>query len=375
MRFLANFSNSDDVHKISDYLTSKRIENKVEVEVGNDWGSPNYGIPNYKLWIIDEDQVDQALEIFKEFENDTTHTRYNLKPTPLFQLPKEKPLKKQQPLYRLTVFFVTLCSLIFAWSSVSTPQFQSKETDHSYSPIYTSPTKKLMLYDFPKAYEILNELVTNFGVDALEDAKKLPEEAKALLRSFKNTSYWQGLYDKALVYVSTGIMPPETPWFEKIQQGELWRLFSPIFLHGDIFHLLFNMAWLYILGRQLEVNLSFSRYLLFVFISAAFTNTAQYLVSGPNFIGFSGVICAMLSFIWMRQMDAPWEGYQLQRSTFNFMMIFIFGMFALQSLAFLLEAFTGNTISTFIANTAHIAGLGCGWIFSKTQFFTTPKAT
>lgn len=375
MRFLASFSNPEDMHKLSEYLATSNIENKVEVETGTDWGSPNYGVSKYKIWIIDEDQVDRALEIFREFENDPSHPRYNLKTPPLFHLPKQKSSKRQQPLYRWTVYLVTLCSLVFVWTSLSTPEFKSKETEHSYSPIYTSPTKELMLYDFPKAYEILNELVTRYGVDALEDAKKLPDEARSLLRSFKNTPYWQGLYDKAVVYFSTGIMPPETPWFEKIQQGEIWRLFSPIFLHGDIFHLLFNMAWLYILGRQLELNLSPSRYLLFVFISAALTNTAQYLVSGPNFIGFSGVICAMLSFIWMRQIDAPWEGYQLQRSTFNFMMLFIFGMFALQSLAFLLEAFTGQTISTFIANTAHIAGLGCGWLFSKTQFFTTPKAS
>lgn len=373
MRFLASLSNPDDVHKISDYLTSQRIENKVDVETETDWSSVNYGVPQYKLWIIDEEQVGKALEILQDFENDPGNPRYILKPPPFFQLPKQKTQKKQHPLYQLTVFLVTISSLMFAWTAISTPQFKSTQTGQSYSPIYTSPTKQVMLYDFPQAYEILNELVTQFGVEALEDAKKLPEKGRAMLRAFQNTPYWQGIYDWALIYFSTGTTLPKAPWFEKIQQGEIWRLFTPIFLHGDIFHLLFNMAWLYILGRQLEVNLSPTRYLLFVFISASLTNTAQYLISGPNFIGFSGVICAMLSFIWKRQMDAPWEGYQLQRSTFNFMMIFIFGMFVLQSVAFFIEALTGHTIPTFIANTAHIAGLGCGLLFSKTQFFTKPK--
>jgi GlpG protein len=109
-------------------------------------------------------------------------------------------------------------------------------------------------------------------------------------------------------------------------------------------------------------------------ITAAFTNTAQYLISGPNFIGFSGVICAMLAFIWQRQKDAPWEGYQVQKSTFNFMMIFIFGMVALQSFAFALEAATGTTIPTSIANAAHVFGLGLGFILSKVPYFTKRPA-
>lgn len=374
MRLLTTLSHPEDVQKISDYLTAQNIENHVDVIPETDWGSSNYGTAHYKVWIIDEDQVERAHEILEEFEKEPTNARYKLKPPPLMELPKQKSSKKNQTLYRMTVYLISICSVLFAWSAMTSPEFQSTSTSQTYAPIYTSPMKQVMLYDFPKAYEILNQLVTQFGVDALEDTKKLPAEGHALLNEFKNTPFWQGFYDEAVSYLTTGSLPPKAPWFEKIKQGELWRLFSPIFLHGDIFHLLFNMAWLFILGRQLEVQLKPFRYLLFIFLTAAVTNTAQYLAGGSNFIGFSGVICAMLTFIWMRQIDAPWEGYQLQRSTFIFMLLFIFGMFALQSVSFLIEVLAHQSLSTFIANTAHIAGLAVGYLLAKIPYFTKPKA-
>src|SRR5947209_5888967 len=40
------------------------------------------------------------------------------------------------------------------------------------------------------------------------------------------------------------------PWF--VQQGEVWRLLTPVFLHGGLFHLLFNMFGLYFVGSRVE---------------------------------------------------------------------------------------------------------------------------
>lgn len=40
--------------------------------------------------------------------------------------------------------------------------------------------------------------------------------------------------------------------FVDIKQGEVWRLITPIFMHGDIWHLVMNVYWIYFLGSQIE---------------------------------------------------------------------------------------------------------------------------
>ena len=116
------------------------------------------------------------------------------------------------------------------------------------------------------------------------------------------------LISKLLLSPSSSTLPCS----KKSRREKYWRLFTPCLLHNDIFHIFFNMIWLVVLGKQMEMRLSLFRYALFILIAAVVTNTAQYLMSGSNFIGFSGVLCAMLTFIWMRQKKTAWEGYQLR---------------------------------------------------------------
>ncbi len=130
------------------------------------------------------------------------------------------------------------------------------------------------------------------------------------------------------------------------------------------------MFWLITLGKQLEQRLPSWRYLLFILIVAAFSNTAQYLMSGPNFLGFSGVLCGMLAFMWERQKRAAWEGYRMDRLTFLFMLIFVLGLASLQILSFFVEKAFAISLSSNMANMAHLSGGGMGWWLGRGHFFS-----
>ncbi|MFN4175138.1 MAG: rhomboid family intramembrane serine protease, partial [Parachlamydiaceae bacterium] len=160
-----------------------------------------------------------------------------------------------------------------------------------------------------------------------------------------------------------------SPMFEKIKEGEWWRLATPIFLHANILHLVFNVLCLLVLGKEMERMLGIGKLALFILITAVFSDTAQYLMTGFRFMGISGVICAMLAFIAVRQKVAPWEGYRLEKSSLNFMLLFIFGMAALSVLSFIAAIAGYKFIGTPIANAAHLAGLFSGWILAYTSLF------
>ena len=134
---------------------------------------------------------------------------------------------------------------------------------------------------------------------------------------------------------------------QQIRQGQIWRLVTPIFLHGGALHLIFNMYWLYILGTQVEVLKGTVRFGLIVLAIAVISNLAQFFIGkSPNFFGMSGVVYGILGYIWIKQQYEPAAGFQLQSFTFFFLIIvMVIGFLGL----------IGG-----IANWAHLGGLLTG---------------
>lgn len=131
--------------------------------------------------------------------------------------------------------------------------------------------------------------------------------------------------------------------FEDLKRGEFWRPITPIFLHLNVFHILFNMSAMLQLGAMFELSRGSRRLLAFVIVSALVSNTAQYLYTGsPGFGGMSGVIFALFGYIWMKGQYAPELGLELSRQTVMFLILFLF------------VTMSGNF---GFANAAHLGGL------------------
>ena len=126
-----------------------------------------------------------------------------------------------------------------------------------------------------------------------------------------------------------------------------WRLFTPMFLHFHILHIVFNLLWWMELGRIIERFQSSSQLVLVTLVTAGVSALAQFSVTGPNFGGLSGVVYGLLGYLWLYGKVNPAAGYQLRKEIVWLM------------LGWLILCYVGFT--GVIANEAHLGGLlsGC----------------
>lgn len=79
-----------------------------------------------------------------------------------------------------------------------------------------------------------------------------------------------------------------------IEHGQLWRLITPVLLHGGLLHIAFNMYALQILGRELERFYGSARFLALYLVTAFTGNVFSYLFTSANSLGASTAIFGLL---------------------------------------------------------------------------------
>ncbi len=138
------------------------------------------------------------------------------------------------------------------------------------------------------------------------------------------------------------------------QQWQLWRWLSHAVLHFSVMHIAFNILWWWQLGGDIEKKLGGLKLLQIFALSSALSGAGQYWVEGANFGGLSGVVYALVGYLWVVSTKAPQLGLTIPRQIVGFMLIWLVLGYMQPFMA--------------IANTAHLAGLiagvGIGWIDS-----------
>ncbi len=81
---------------------------------------------------------------------------------------------------------------------------------------------------------------------------------------------------------------------ELIAAGQLWRLITPILLHGSIVHIGFNMYALYLFGPRLENNFGHWRFLVLYLISGFAGNVFSMMFTQAPSLGSSTAIFGLL---------------------------------------------------------------------------------
>jgi len=81
---------------------------------------------------------------------------------------------------------------------------------------------------------------------------------------------------------------------EYIYQGEYWRLITPVFLHGSLTHIGFNMYALYALGPQMERFYGSWQFLLLYLVSGFGGVVASFALTEAASVGASTAIFGLL---------------------------------------------------------------------------------
>ena len=138
---------------------------------------------------------------------------------------------------------------------------------------------------------------------------------------------------------------------DAIAAGQYWRLITPMFLHGSIFHIGFNMYALYLFGRGLERYYGHARFLALYILGGFGGNVLSMMFTDAPSLGASTAIFGLLGaqgvFIYQNQA-------LFGRMTWK----------ALQNVAYIAVINLIIGLSPGIDNWGHIGGLIAGLVFS-----------
>lgn len=292
MRQIGHLETESAARTFSDYLFVQGIKNQIEAERGSGWA----------IWVHAEEEMERARQLLTEYRAQPNDPKFE-------QAKKVAPKLKEQEERELAAYRKKL-----------------QDRRHLFRPLTS--------YGFgPLTFALICVSVVVYVLS------KMGTELEPIMGLFISP------------FDITGSQIRWQPGLQEIRHGEIWRLFTPMFIHfGPLpFHILFNMLWLRELGSMIEGRQTTWHLLILSLVIAAGSNVAQFYLSGPDFGGMSGVVYGLLGYIWIRGKFDPASGLFVHQSTVTMMIVWFF------------LCYTGLLGS--IANTAHAVGLvmGMAW--------------
>lgn len=291
MRQIGALASESSARLFGDFLYVRGIDNQVEFDQDHGW----------TVWIVDEEHLDRARQLLTDFQANPNHPSFRAQAAAAAEAREQA--RKDEAAYAAKM----------------------KSARQAFAPLYG--------FGFGPATVIL--MVACIVVAILSS---LGDNRERIMALFITNYEIVGAYIKWM------------PGLPEIRHGEIWRLFTPIFIHFGFLHIVFNLLWLRDLGSALEHRHGSIFLCAQVLVIAAISNLAQFYVGGaPNFGGMSGVVYGLLGYIWIRGKCDPFFGMALHPTTVTMMVIWFFLCWS---------GLMGN-----IANWCHTAGLlvGMAW--------------
>jgi GlpG protein len=306
MRQAGTLSNRDEAQRLADYLLTLGISARVDPD-GDAWA----------VWIREEDQLPLATKELQQFLADPKAERY------CQATQSAETLRKQQS---------------------REEQSRRKNMIEMRDRWDTSPSGRRPLTVLLIAACIFVAIATDAG------ERKDSEVLRAL---------W--------------FAPPPTNMFEQftwtpiksINEGQVWRLVTPIFIHFGPWHLLFNMLMFYSLGSLVEVRRGSVRFGFLVLVLAVAANYSQYFfpfvlhwgAGSLWFGGMSGVVYGLFGYVWMKSRFDPQAKMFVPPNTVAMLLVWL-----LLGWSGALEKLLGSSIANWEHTIGLIVGVAIGLV-------------
>ena len=317
MRLIGELDNLDHANTFVAHLRTEGITSHLEQE-GEIW----------EVWVKEEDFLARAADELETFQQNPTDAKYRVAVEKANQILREEEQKRK----RIQKNIVNV-------SQDGLPQ--------------KFPLTLLLI-----GISALVSLLTNFG-----EEKRVSSVSQALafvaVESPESVEIAQQAENRDDLQLRLA----------SVLRGEVWRLVTPIFIHHGVFHIVFNMIWLFQLGKMIEVRYKTFALAILVLSTAALSNLAQGIApealqgSVPgmreNFLlfsgfgGMSGVVYALFGFIWVKSIVDPSSRLMLPQSTVILLVAWLF---------FCMTPLPQEWFNVRIANWAHGVGLLAGMI-------------
>ena len=155
-----------------------------------------------------------------------------------------------------------------------------------------------------------------------------------------------------------------------MEEGRWWQLITHAFLHGNIWHLLFNMVALWFAGRIVERVMGTGRFLALYAASAVAGGLAQILLEGGNIplLGASGAVCGVILAFATMFPEAQIVVLLFFVIPLKFRAKYLGWGLAGSSLLFLLVGF-----EPWIGHAAHLGGCAAGYLLARLNGYGVPS--
>lgn len=160
-----------------------------------------------------------------------------------------------------------------------------------------------------------------------------------------------------------------------VLHGWVWSFVTYMFMHADIYHLLFNMFGLFIFGIQVERQMGSSEFLLYYFVTgtlAGILSFGIYVITGSpkiTLLGASGAIFAVqlaYAVMFPNSIIYIWGLIPVRAA------VMVLGFTALELFFSIFSRKTGINRRYNVAHLTHLAGFAFGWLYFMARFRINP---